>query len=270
VLAAVITLIVVAVKNLPSLSSAKNEVTNAQGGGPANDSPGSPSKSQPQALTLIPSKSDKPDQGVRIALSPSGKTAVTSALFKPEADLWEVTSGKKIRPITVQQNEGRVSGVVVSPDDKYLAFGFAGKKAVVLVDASTGQRLLDLEGDGAVTHNHKIAFSKDGTLLAAAFFRQMKVWKVSSGDQVAVIPTAPRNIMSVAFSSDSSLLATGEHDGSTTIWSVAGQAMQNTNKVHKSFVPVVAFSPDGSLLASGGNDAKIHLWSGRRASFGPR
>ena len=66
-------------------------------------------------------------------------------------------------------------------------------------------------------------------------------------------------VMSVAFSPDGKLLASGSWDSTIILWGVASGQKVHTLTGHNK-VTSVAFSPDGKLLASGSWDSTIILW----------
>ena len=68
------------------------------------------------------------------------------------------------------------------------------------------------------------------------------------------------NILSVAFSPDGKLLATGDSKSEVRLWRIADGQCANTFQGHGEWVSSVAFSPDGQTLASGSNDRTIRLW----------
>ncbi len=68
-------------------------------------------------------------------------------------------------------------------------------------------------------------------------------------------------VISVAFSPDGRIAATGSGDTSARLWDVETGAERFHLTGHSDAVWIVAFSPDGSLLATGSADATIKLWS---------
>ncbi|WP_442949229.1 NB-ARC domain-containing protein [Nostoc sp.] len=68
------------------------------------------------------------------------------------------------------------------------------------------------------------------------------------------------SILSVAFSPDGKLLATGDADGDAHLWQVEDGKRLFTCSGHKSWVRSVAFSPDSKKLASGSEDKTVKLW----------
>ncbi|MEZ0014152.1 helix-turn-helix domain-containing protein, partial [Kitasatospora sp. GAS206B] len=76
--------------------------------------------------------------------------------------------------------------------------------------------------------------------------------------------TGPIN--AVAFSPDSTRLATASADGTLKVWQVTSRQLDTTLTGHGGSVRTVAFSPDGQTLASGSADGTVRLWdmAGRR------
>jgi WD40 repeat protein/transcriptional regulator with XRE-family HTH domain len=71
------------------------------------------------------------------------------------------------------------------------------------------------------------------------------------------------NVLTVAFSPDGTILATGDIDGKIHFWSAVNGQPLMTLQGHQGWVWHLAFSPDGEMLASGGFDASIRLWDVR-------
>ncbi|MDJ0619674.1 MAG: NACHT domain-containing protein [Calothrix sp. MO_192.B10] len=69
------------------------------------------------------------------------------------------------------------------------------------------------------------------------------------------------NVLSVAFSPDGEMLATGDHHGMVRVWEVASGRELLVGKGHRSEVHSVAFSPDGRTVASASLDTSIKLWN---------
>jgi WD40 repeat protein len=67
-------------------------------------------------------------------------------------------------------------------------------------------------------------------------------------------------IRSVAFSRDSTVLATGSDDQMVKLWSVSSGECLRIFSGHAGRVWSVDFSPHGSLLASGDDDGVVVVW----------
>jgi len=101
-----------------------------------------------------------------------------------------------------------------------------------------------------------VAFSAQGRYLASSSQdMNIKVWDVSSGQEVHAIRMRSVDMSDIDISSDGSMLASGE-----AIWDL--NSMQEIHVLERgSPLPAsVAFSPDGSVLALGLFGQQITLW----------
>jgi WD40 repeat protein/DNA-binding Xre family transcriptional regulator len=104
-------------------------------------------------------------------------------------------------------------------------------------------------------------FSPNGTLLATAIDRDIILWQVTSRKQLVTLTGHTAWILSVAFSPDGKLIASGSNDQTVRLWDWESGQCLKTLKGHTSGVQAVAFSPDGHILASGSHDHTIQLWN---------
>jgi WD40 repeat protein len=110
-----------------------------------------------------------------------------------------------------------------------------------------------------------IAFSPDGTLLAAASTTTpTQIRDTRSGRLVARLPTSDIG-RSVAFSPAGDLLATGHYDGTGQLWSTeTWRPVRRPLEGHDGKrVLWIEFSPDGSTLATAGQDGTVGLWDAK-------
>src|SRR5207247_580997 len=70
-------------------------------------------------------------------------------------------------------------------------------------------------------------------------------------------------VNSVAWSADSSLLASASHDQTVKIWDAKTGDCLQTIKGHSSWVSSVAWSADSSLLASASSDETVKVWDAK-------
>jgi WD40 repeat protein len=75
--------------------------------------------------------------------------------------------------------------------------------------------------------------------------------------------------LAVAFSPDGSMLATGDSNGNTYVWTIkTGKSLILRNPGGPAnAVQGVAFSPDGSTIATGDSNGSTYLWNARTGSL---
>ncbi len=111
---------------------------------------------------------------------------------------------------------------------------------------------------GAVTG---VAFSPDQSLLASASAdNSIRLWNVSTGQEVGVLKGATDQVLSLAFSPDGTKLVTGGKDKSVRIWDVATKKITNEYKGHTDAVTSVLYSPDQKRIVSASADKTIRVW----------
>ena len=121
-------------------------------------------------------------------------------------------------------------------------------------------------GKGSITGN--IAYSPDGTRLAVPTSIGIWLYDTATHQEVALLIGHEWLVTCVAFSPDSSTLASGSGDtgdtaigdGTVRLWDVVTGQEKATLTGHAGYVSSVAYSPDGGTLASSCTSGTIILW----------
>ena len=106
-----------------------------------------------------------------------------------------------------------------------------------------------------------VAFSRDGTWVAAGSFENVFLWDRSKGHQRSSLPGHGSYVYSVAFSHDSRFLVSGCEDRLVRLFDLRTGNLIWAEKRHNDAVYSVAFSPDGKSVVSGGYDKVVNLWN---------
>ena len=157
-----------------------------------------------------------------------------------------------------------------SPNGKLLATN-GGKTVPIwdVVERRLVSQLVGHTGDALC-----VAFSTDGTLATGGTHKSIRLWNVTTGQQIAEFGVAELDrhegsVNSVAFSPDGFKLASGSSDNTVKVWDVATGALQATLRGHANAVTRVAFSPDGATLASASADGAVKLWNTQQPKESP-
>jgi WD40 repeat protein len=218
-----------------------------------------------------------------LAFSPDGTTLTSGS--QTRIILWDVETAKQ--RTVLDGIVPRALALAFSPDGQTLAWG--GDQTVKLWDVSTGKEraCFSLSREDYIL---RLAFSPDGTILAAATLRDplVTLWDVSTGTERRL--QRPRWIdevdepllYSIAFSRDGKTLAADIEDR-IGLWDI--ESGRNTavfrpdhrrhslpliralDRLGLSFiwdrdtVSSLFFTPDGVLRAAGMNGSTVRLWS---------
>jgi dipeptidyl aminopeptidase/acylaminoacyl peptidase len=140
-----------------------------------------------------------------------------------------------------------------------------------LWDVKTKKKLKTLKSSGAI---YSLVFSPDGAILASGHGETLangqpdgtiRLWNWKSNRSPIELKDHTNQVRSLAFSPDSSTLASTSEDRSIKLWDVkavkAGRREpEQTLTDHQKSVQSVRFSPDGKTLVSGGQDKTVRVW----------
>ena len=147
--------------------------------------------------------------------------------------------------------------IALSPDQRTLAVAYS-ETTVWLWDLETWKRVGTLEGLQGCAH--ALAFSPDGTSLAAGDEANVHVWNTTTGQLAWRGMGNSSGILAVAYSPQGKFLVTGSYDSLVVIWDAASGQRLHTLVARSGEVRAVAFSPDGDMLAAGCREGVIRLW----------
>ncbi|WP_306920810.1 nSTAND1 domain-containing NTPase [Streptomyces luteogriseus] len=250
---------------------------------------------QPRATFAGPRSSGSP-----AAYSPNGKVLATGD-GDGTVHLHDARTGRALGRLT--GHTGEVNTVQFSPDGRFIAASSDDDRAVLLWDARTHRRLASFDGhrspvqsvlfspdgqtlatssyiDGTTrlwsvrTHRQLasfaagagwMTFSPDGKIFVTGRFQSSSVqlWDARTRHHLATLDAVTKMVSSVAFSPDSSTLATAGWDGKLRLWDVQRRRLTATIAAHTDAAQSATFTPDGKTLATSGRDAAARLWDVR-------
>ena len=117
------------------------------------------------------------------------------------------------------------------------------------------------------TYTSALLFSPTSSLIRQLFqhaeSKRFTIWPAMSDGWSACLQTLEGHsnaVISVAFSHDSTLLASASWDNTVKIWDASSGACLQTLKGHSVTVTSVAFSHDSAQLASASGDKTVKIW----------
>jgi WD40 repeat protein len=107
-----------------------------------------------------------------------------------------------------------------------------------------------------------VALSHSGTLLATSCFldRVVRLWDGESGRLRGTIPASELGATALAISSDGTMLAVADGDGSARLWDVARNRELAAVQPSVSSLQALALSGDGRMVATGATNGLVSLW----------
>ncbi|MEH2082934.1 MAG: serine/threonine-protein kinase [Nostoc sp.] len=203
-----------------------------------------------------------------VTFSPNGQILATASDDKT-IKLWQVETLEEI--CTFLGHAHAVKSVAFSPDGQILASG-SWDKTIKLWDVNTGKEICTIAGHQLKVNS--VVFSPQGQLLASASYdRTIRLWQIPAleGSQrefenhpcYSLLSTLSGHawaVLTVAFSPDGQILATGSDDNTIKLWEVNTGQLICTLVGHSWSVVAVAFTADGETLLSASCDKTVKLW----------
>lgn len=194
---------------------------------------------------------------VSVAFHPDGSRFASAG--SKSIVIWDTSSHQPLGAPFNDSNEDFVH-VAFSSGGKLLAastdaYG-AHPARVVLWDVASHQRI------GEPIEGATFAFNPDDALLAVARFEDLLLYDLRSHR----VPKRPltghaKNITSIAFSRDGTIVAAGAEDQTIVLWDVKSQRSLGTLAGHSATVTSLLFDPSGTVLLSGSADGTIMRWN---------
>ncbi|KAF7987071.1 hypothetical protein HWV62_225 [Athelia sp. TMB] len=137
---------------------------------------------------------------------------------------------------------------------------------IVVKETATGQELLKIANNGKLRRVFSVAFSYDGSRIAAGGSSGVYVWDSVAGAEV-IGPlrhsTSSEWARAVTWCTNGECLVSGSYEGEMILWDTAsaeGNRLSTTRLPNSHAIPSVAFSSDGSQIAGCSGGGLVFVW----------
>ncbi len=167
-----------------------------------------------------------------VALSPDERHLVSMSVYDAQdSQLWNVESGE-----TVDMFPNNIKKIAFSPCGHKIACGM--QKEILLWDVNRHRTILTLPHAQQSWWPFALAFSPCGEYLASGawWHRGMRIkkvairlWAVSTGENIATFRGHPTDVQCLAFSPDGMVLASGSYDNTFLLWNMKPYLQTNVS-----------------------------------------
>jgi WD40 repeat protein len=193
----------------------------------------------------------------QVTFSPDGNQ-ILSASHDATIKLWDVQTGQNVQTFF---DTAPVTAMAISPDGRMLASG-SNANTITVWEIASRIKIYSFKGNFSGVAS--LSFSSDGRLLASGSADVVKLWDLTSGQDIR--PSESRACVNsysflwgyrhtssllIFLPGDNLLLSGCPDDGIVKIWNVNSEGMSQEWPIGQNNVGPIAFSPDGRRVAAG-------------------
>src|SRR5262249_12746786 len=157
-----------------------------------------------------------------------------------ELKYWDTATGRLIFTI---RGAVDVRSFALSPDGKFVATGYKNGTAEVW-DLGSRQVSRSLAIKPSLSSIYSIAYSPDGTQVAAGVGKEINVWNVATGKTAARLQGHSSQVSKVVYSHDGARILSGSWDKKINLWDASTGTLIRTFQSRSLEVKFATMSPD--------------------------
>jgi len=203
-------------------------------------------------------KWEEHDLVMELAFSPDARL-LTIGMHEGTVRVLDAMTG--VESLRINLAERRVDQIAFASAGNRIAIASIARKSgkrrtqINVFDLGNGKELRVIpELDGEI---EALAFSPDGTRIAATLSSHVVLWDIASGQQAELKADLGEKL---AFSADGLRLAGFDGSGTFRLWDLVTRRRIDSFKTSTSALNASAFSPDARTFASNGEWSVLHFW----------
>jgi RNA polymerase sigma factor (sigma-70 family) len=198
--------------------------------------------------------------GQVLVFSPEGRHLAECRGCGRGLRIWDVPTGQFVQELEPPEPDYHSTNqIVYAPDGRTFVTASQGNTsgAVDLWDRATAKPIRRLVGEEIPVTSLNI--SPDGRLLAGISGAQLRVWDLTSSNELTTADTGHRDAPSKIAVTPDGLVVTAGDDHTMRVWeSTTGKQLRKM--AHGNWIRDIAVSPDGTKLVSSSLDDTVCLW----------
>ena len=207
----------------------------------------------------------------KIAFSPDGRRlAVACSTDRNLADWtgdvseWNPAANGPLQPTPLALGGALPRDLAYSPDGKrLLVVDDLGMLHAFAAGSQVEMRLgITMGGDWNSRVYRMVVLNSEGTKAAVigGFGQAVQIYDLQRGGGGTRAAQHQSDVMALAFSPETNLLASASRDGKVIVWDVQANRLVATLQAHVGAATSVSFTRDGHRLATAGDDGRVRIW----------
>ena len=202
-----------------------------------------------------------PEKQVNCLSISSDKTSIVAG-GNPLIRLYDANSTGSEAKQTFEGHTSNVKAVGMDSNARFLFSGSEDGSIKIWDPRASGAAVRDFDARGAV--NSVVLHPNQGELISGSHMGALRTWDIGANKcSHELVPEGDTPVSSVAITSDASIVAASNFNGSCFFWTPGETEYTPVKKLraHKGYITSCCFSPDVRLFATTSSDKTLKLWN---------